>query len=110
MPATPICLHQKHNDKKSSKTTAATHLVFDGVDLAVVTNVLVLSDPVVAAGRFLLNENSVFLGSGVAEAAVAHVEALLLDDLGQAGVAVELGSGQDHAGQRSQEEGLEQKK
>ena len=87
----------------------ATYLVFDGVGFAIIADVLVLSDPVVSSGRFLLDENSVFLGGGVAEAAVAHVEALLLDDLGQAGVSVELGSRQDHAGQRSQEEGLKWK-
>ncbi len=79
-------------------------LVLDRVQLAVVAHVLVLSDAVVAGGGLLLDDDAVLLLRGVSELVVAHVEPLLLDDLGQAGVAVvpgggELRRGQAHAGQ-----------
>ena len=68
-------------------------LVLDGVGLAVVSDVLVLPDPVVVAVRLLLEEDAVLLLGGVAELLVSHVEPLLLHDLGEAGVAVVGGVG-----------------
>ena len=63
-------------------------LVLDGVGLPVVADVLVLPDPVVLAVRLLLQDDAVLLLGRVAELLVAHVEALLLHDARQAGVAV----------------------
>ena len=68
-------------------------LVLDGVGLPVVSNVLVLPDPVVVAVRLLHEDGAVLLVGGVAELLVCHVEPLLLHDPGEAGVAVVAGVG-----------------
>lgn len=66
--------------------------VFDGVGLAVVADVGVLSDTVSVGLGLLAEDGSVLGGEGGSGAAVADVEALLLEDLGLLGVDV-LGGG-----------------
>ena len=65
--------------------------VLDSVRLAVVPNVRVLSDPLVVATALLPEDYSVLLGEGSSELAVPNIEALLLQNLGQARVPLELG-------------------
>ena len=72
-------------------------LHYDGVPVLV--NVAVLANPLVISRGFLLESHSVLLGVGRPELAVPHVEPLLLQDPGQAGVAIELGSSLAGAGQ-----------
>ena len=76
--------------------------VLNGDGLASVINVAVLSNPLVVAGRPLLEGVSILLSKGRAKLSVSHVEPLLLQDPGQAGVSGEglaLGSGQAYARQ-----------
>jgi len=68
--------------------TVHAGLVAHGVQLAVVTHVLILTDAVVSGSGLLADDDAVFLLGGVAEFVVGHVEPLLLDDPGQRGVAV----------------------
>ena len=75
-------------------------LDYDGVPVLV--NVAVLSDSLVVARGLLLESDSIFLGISCSKLAVPHVEPLLLEDPGQAGISIKLwgreaGAEQDQA-------------
>merc|ERR1712088_584321 len=85
-----------------------TSAVLDHNGISILVNVAVLANPLVISRGFLLESDSVLLGVGGPELAVSHVEPLLLQDPGQAGVAIELrgslaGDGQRQADASSEE-------
>ena len=84
-------------------------LVPDGVGLAVVADVLIGPDAVVALLALLPDDDAVLLVSRVPELGVGQIEPLLLQDFGQTGVALEthLGFAQSAAnGQQQKGENL----
>jgi len=84
--------------KKSMMQTNSFYLISNGVSLSVISDVLVFSDAVVSAGGLFLDDDAILLGSGMTETAVAHVEPLLLQNLGKARVPIELGGTHGHWG------------
>ena len=63
-------------------------LVLDGVQLSVIAHVLILSNPVVVPLALLPDDDAILLLRGVTELVVPDVEPLLLNDLGEARIAV----------------------
>ena len=84
---------------KSSPESIDSSAVLDHDGISILVNVAVLANPLVVARGFLLESDPVLLGVGRTELAVSHVEPLLLQDSGQAGVAIELGGSLAGAGQ-----------
>ncbi len=79
----------------------ASGRVAHGVGLSVVADVRVLSNPVSVVVRLFAEDDSVLGGEGCAGTAVAGVEALLLQDLGQLGIHILGGGvGREHAGSK----------
>merc|ERR1719278_992686 len=91
-------------DSESIDTSA----VLDHNGISILVNVAVLANPLVVARGFLLESDSVLLGVGRTELAVSHVDPLLLQDSGQAGVAIELGGSLAGAGQGQADAGCEE--